>query len=133
MINKTIKYGLLSILFVSIMLSSSIGLLSNRAFAIEAEGPDSAMEKTFDSAIPADPDTLVDILANIVKWLYTIFFIVAVLFILIAAYNFMQGGSNPKAVETAKSQLKYAVIAIVVALVASGVSLMIELFLSRNS
>ena len=53
-----------------------------------------------------------DIVFNIVRWVYTAFFIVAVLFILFAAYNFVQGGANPEKVKVAKTQLKYAVIAV---------------------
>jgi hypothetical protein len=70
------------------------------------------------------------ILVVAIQWIYTTFFIVAVLFILMAAYNFIRGGTNPKAIETAKAQLKYAVIAIVIALVASGASAIIDAFLS---
>lgn len=73
-----------------------------------------------------------DIIFNIVRWIYTAFFIIAVLFILIAAYNFIQGGANPEKVKIAKNQLKYAVIAIVVALVASGVSWIIAQFLGSG-
>jgi Na+/proline symporter len=69
------------------------------------------------------------ILETIVKWVYSVFFVVAVLFVLLAAYHFIQGGSNPKAVETAKAQLKYAVIAIVVALLATAVSVIIQKFM----
>ena len=73
-----------------------------------------------------------DIVFNIVRWVYTAFFIVAVLFILFAAYNFVQGGANPEKVKVAKTQLKYAVIAIVVALVASGASWIIAQFLASG-
>ena len=71
------------------------------------------------------------LLITAVQWIYSIFFVVAVLFILIAAYNYLRGGTNPKAIETAKSQLKYAVIAIAIALVASGISLLIKGILSQ--
>lgn len=66
---------------------------------------------------------------TIVQWVYTIFFIVAVLFILIAAYNFIIGGSDEDKVKLAKNQIKYAVIAIVVALIASSLSLIVKNFL----
>jgi len=72
------------------------------------------------------------LLANVVRWTYTIFFIIAVLFILLAAYNYLQGGTNPEKVKLAKGQLKYAVIAIVVALLASGIALMINTFLATR-
>ena len=71
--------------------------------------------------------------ANIVKWLYTMFFIVAILFILLAAYNFIAGAGDENRLKKAKDQLKYAVIAIVVALVASGVSIVIKSFLSPTA
>ena len=66
-----------------------------------------------------------------IQWMYTIFFIVAVFFILMAAYNFVLGGANEKKVAAAKGQLKYAAIAIVVALLASGMSLVISNFLQN--
>jgi hypothetical protein len=70
-----------------------------------------------------------DVLINVIKWVYTIFYVVTVLFILLAAFNYLQGGTNPEKVKTAKAQLKYAVIAIVIALVASGVTLLLQRFL----
>lgn len=75
---------------------------------------------------------LIQILIALIKWTYTVFFIVAVLFILIAAYNFLRGGDNPKAVETAKAQLKYAVIAIVVALLASGAAVILGMVIASR-
>ena len=73
-----------------------------------------------------DTETL---LKSIISWVYTIFFIVAVLFILLAAYNYLLGGSDEKKVALAKQQLKYAVIAVVIALVASGISGIISTFI----
>jgi len=75
---------------------------------------------------------ILDILLSLIKWVYTAFFILTVLFILLAAFNFIQGGTNPEAVKTAKAQLKYAVIAIVIALLASGVSVIIGMFLASK-
>lgn len=77
-----------------------------------------------------------ELLVTIVQWMYTIFFVVAVLFILLAAYNFIIGGSggqNEAKIKTAKSQLKYAVIAIAIALVASGMAALIKGFLENPS
>jgi ATP/ADP translocase len=74
-----------------------------------------------------------DIFINIVKWVYTIFYIVAVLFILIAAYNFLLGGSDESKIKTAKAQLKYAVIAIAIALISTGVATIANNFLKDNS
>ncbi len=73
-----------------------------------------------------------NVFITIVQWVYTIFFIVAVLFILIAAYNFIVGGSDEKKIELAKNQIKYAVIAIVIALIASSLSLVVKNFLESS-
>lgn len=71
-------------------------------------------------------DSLTMLLITAVKWLYTAFFIFAVAMILLAAYNFVRGGANEKLVETAKKQLKWAVVGIVVALSASGITWLVE-------
>ena len=71
-----------------------------------------------------------EIIKDIIRWLYTIFFLTAVFFILLAAYNFIAGAGDENRLKKAKDQLKYAVIAIVIALVASGVSIVIKSFLS---
>ncbi len=75
--------------------------------------------------------SLLTIFITIVQWVYTIFFIVAVFFFLLAAYNFVLGGSDEKRIETAKNQLKWGVVGIVVALLSVGVSYAVDTFL-RN-
>ncbi|MFA6494815.1 MAG: hypothetical protein WC246_00390 [Candidatus Paceibacterota bacterium] len=70
---------------------------------------------------------------EIIRWTYTIFFVAAVFFILLAAYYFIVGGSSEAYVEKAKNQLKYAVIAIVVALLAQGSIYVLTLFLTNGA
>jgi len=67
---------------------------------------------------------------DVIRWVYTMFFVVAVLFILLAAYNYLLGGQDEKRIELAKKQLTYAVIAIVVALLAAGISGIVYTFLA---
>ena len=76
---------------------------------------------------------LYNILITVVKWVYTVFFILAVLFILFAAYGFVTSKGDEDKVKNAKNQLKYAVIAIAIALVSSGASLLIKNFLENPS
>lgn len=71
-------------------------------------------------------DSLTVLLITGVKWLYTLFFVFAVAMILLAAYNFARGGGNEKLIETAKKQLKWAVVGIAVALSASGITWLVE-------
>ena len=72
---------------------------------------------------------LVEITAAVVKWIYIIFFIIAVMFILFAAFNYLTGGDEPEKIKTAHSSIKYAAIAIAVALLAVGLELIIGNFL----
>ncbi|MFA6136188.1 MAG: hypothetical protein WC705_02420 [Candidatus Paceibacterota bacterium] len=81
------------------------------------------------SAQPGGSWSAKQVVFGIIRWIYTIFFIVAVLFILLSAYNFIQGGSNDAKVKIARAQLKYAVIAIVVAILGAGIPIIIDNFL----
>ncbi|MCX7616202.1 MAG: hypothetical protein N2Z68_02320 [Patescibacteria group bacterium] len=72
-----------------------------------------------------------NVIVSIVNYIYMAFGAAAILFILLAAYNFLSGGTNEDKLRKAKSQLKYAVIAIVVALISGGVSLIIGSFLEK--
>lgn len=71
------------------------------------------------------------LLTKAVSWMYTIFFILAVGFILWAAYLYLTAGEDSSKVDKAKKQLVNAVIAIVIALIASGVSGIINSFLFK--
>ncbi|MFA6494813.1 MAG: hypothetical protein WC246_00380 [Candidatus Paceibacterota bacterium] len=77
----------------------------------------------------SDASSTLNLVKKAATWMYTIFFIVAVLFFLLAAYNFLLGGSNEERVKTAKNQLTYGVIAIVVALISTGIAAMVYNFL----
>ena len=76
---------------------------------------------------------LLDTIASIVKWVYIVFFIVAVLFILIAAFNYLTGGGQPEKIKLAHTQLMYALIAIAIALMSVGAVTIIKNFLSPTS
>ena len=77
----------------------------------------------------SDASSTLNFVKKAATWMYTIFFIIAVLFFLLAAYNFLLGGSNEERVKTAKNQLKWGVVAIVVALISTGVAAMVYNFL----
>jgi multisubunit Na+/H+ antiporter MnhF subunit len=77
--------------------------------------------------------SLLAIFVTIVQWVYTIFFIVAVLFFLLAAYNFILGGTNEDRIKTAKNQLRWGVVAIVVALLSMGVTYAVATFLQTGA
>jgi fumarate reductase subunit D len=55
------------------------------------------------------------------NWLYTLALIVAVIFILLAAFKYITAGGDPEQVKSAGRSLLYAVVGIAVALLANGV------------
>jgi len=79
---------------------------------------------------PTTVGGLVDIMRNIVRWVYIIFFILAVMFIIFAAFSYLTAGGDPEQVSKAKSRIIYAAVAIAVALLAVGFEVIIRNFLA---
>jgi hypothetical protein len=83
-----------------------------------------------DSPSPTSPiNSVSDVqnwLVQATKWGFTFFFILAVAFILIAAYRFLMARDNKAEVDAATKSLKNAAIAIAIALVSAGVSSIIS-------
>lgn len=103
---KTKKY--LSSLILVILLAASLLALPAKGLAALAEiEPVAAIEK-------------------IITWLITIVLIVAALFIVFAAFTFITAGGDPEKLNTARNQVMYALIGVVVALLAHGLVLLIE-------
>jgi amino acid transporter len=78
------------------------------------------------------PEGLIDVAAGIVKWVYIIFFIIAVMFILFAAFNYLSGAGNPEKLKKAHDMIIYAAIAIAIALLAVGAVTIIKNFLLQE-
>jgi len=82
---------------------------------------------------PINTDTeLLNVIAGVVKWIYTIFFVVAVVFILFAAFNYLTAGwqrGQPEKVKSAHTQLVWAAVAIAIALLSVAATQIIQTFL----
>ena len=74
---------------------------------------------------------LVDYLRAIVRWAYIIFFILAVLIFIYVAFLYLTSGGSEEKVKKAKTMLIYALIALVVAFLASGFETIIGTFLTN--
>lgn len=75
---------------------------------------------------------LVDVLKNVVKWIYIVFFILTVLFVLMAAFTYLTSAGDETKVEKAKNQIIYAAIAVAVALLAVGLESIVSTFLTSG-
>lgn len=71
------------------------------------------------SAVPPAPISnyadLMRIMNNAANWLFGILLVLAVIFVILAAYKYLNGAGDPKAVETAKQQILYALLAVAIA------------------
>lgn len=70
------------------------------------------------------------ILKSILQWTYTIFFIAAIIFILIAAFTFLKSKGEPEKVKSARNQIMWAVVAIAIALISVGANQIVQSFIS---
>ncbi len=71
--------------------------------------------------VTGGPDTgaeLVGLIKTIANWFAAIFFIVAVIFIILAAFSYLGAGGDEEKIKSAKQKLVYAVVAIIVAALA---------------
>ncbi len=58
----------------------------------------------------------------IIRWIYTIFLVVAVVFVLIAAFQYLTSGGDKDKVKKANNMLMYAAISIVIAILAFSIT-----------
>ena len=79
---------------------------------------------------PSTVGGIVDIIRQVVRWVYIIFFIIAVLFIIWAAFTYLTAGGDPEKVAEAKNRLIYAAVAIAVAFLAVGFEVIVRNFLT---
>ena len=63
-----------------------------------------------------------DLLNRVLRIMYVIFFIIAAIFIVLAAFKYLTAQGDEEKVGEAKKMLIYAIVAIAVALIATGVS-----------
>jgi hypothetical protein len=77
-------------------------------------------------------DRLLNLIAGLIGYLRTIFWLFAVGMLIYAAYLYLSGGANEKNVAKAKQVLTYAVIGMVLGLVAASVPFLVKNILSTG-
>ena len=83
----------------------------------------SAQPATPTQSIPTGITTaqgFIDLLSIITDWIFVILLVVAVIFIVLAGFQFITGGGDPAAVSMARTKLIYAAVGVGVALLARG-------------
>lgn len=69
---------------------------------------------------------VLDILNKLVTWVFTVFLIIAVIFIIIAAFRYLASSGSPEGVKAATKALTFAAVAIVVAMLSVGVRSLVQ-------
>jgi fumarate reductase subunit D len=73
------------------------------------------------------------ICTTLVGWMFTFLIVLAIIFILIAAYKYLTAAGDPEKVKSASHTLIYAAIAVAVALLARGIPLIVGTFVGGNA
>lgn len=105
--------------------AGALVLLPLFAFALVPGGP-TATPSGF-----ANPQDFVDLLNVIIQWLFYLLLIFAVLMLIWAAFLYLTAGGDEEKVGKAKSIIMGAVIALVIAFVASGIPTLVQTFLGQ--
>lgn len=69
---------------------------------------------------------LFSLITLITNWVFTIFLILAVIFIILAGLQFLTAGGKPEGVSEARQKLIWAAVGILVALLARGIPAVLE-------
>ncbi|MDP3015355.1 MAG: hypothetical protein Q8N28_03040 [bacterium] len=121
-------------LFIVLALIGLFGFLAieNPVFAAVAPSTESAARELAGRSKITTPSHILNILTKIVRYTYTIFFIVAIIFIIIAAFNFLTAQGDPEKIKGARAQILWAVVAIAIALISVGAAQIIQTFIDPN-
>jgi len=94
--------------------------------------PVTALASSHDTILIDTPQKVENLLNSVADWLFTIFMIVAVIAIIYSAFLYLTAAGDETKVTKARKALTYAIIAIVIALLAGSIPILLENIL-RNS
>ena len=73
-----------------------------------------------ESGVPTSGEGILARIQIIANWIFAIFLALSVIYIVLAAFQFVTGGGDPAQVSGARQKLIYAMIGIAIALIAAG-------------
>lgn len=72
------------------------------------------------------PEKVIEVIEKLSGWMYSVLIVLAVVFIILAAYQFLMAGGDSEKVTKAKNSVLYAVLAVTVAVLATGIVKIVE-------
>lgn len=124
------------IIIISLAVIGLFNLFLTNNFVFAASSAASAASElcTDASTCPIQSITgIYNVLSTIVQYTYKIFFIVAILFILFAAFTFLTAQGDPQKINSAKNQILWASVAVAIALLALSAQTIIRSILTSSS
>lgn len=91
-----------------------------------------ALAQTVTIDNPLTSNSIMELVAQIADWLLKIGLVISTIIIIWAAIVFMTSGGSAERVTTARKTLWYAIIGIVILLLADGVAIFVKNFLGGN-
>ena len=70
--------------------------------------------------VPSSPTKILTLVGTIGNWIFVIFLAASLIFIILAAFQFVTGGGQPEQISAARQKLIYAAVGIGIALLAGG-------------
>jgi hypothetical protein len=111
------------ILFASGLAELQMFTLSSATLIAQAAGPciaEKGVECPKDFGSDASPTIIVDLVNKVANWMFTLLLIIAVVYIILAAFNYLTSEGNEEKVTAAHKALVYAAVAIAVAVLSRG-------------
>lgn len=113
--------------------SPSILALALPVLAFAQESPTAPTESSVPQATSITSlSSVLNLLCTVFAWAFYFLIVVAVIFVIVAAFRYLTAAGDPEKVKAAGSTLLYAAIAIGVALLARAVPLVIGSFLGAS-
>jgi len=126
MTKKIIKFIILPTMFL-LLLAPAVFAVSAPIFEEDLPSPGTETEQT--SGVSVNANDVPRIIEKIALWLYRFVLALSTVFGLYAAFLYLSG--NPKNVEKAHQQLKYAFIGVAIAIISFSIEAIVKGIISR--
>ena len=112
------------------IITSSFAFFAITPLAFAASDADSPIPipNENQTALGQGPKGILFLLNVIMDWIFTIFLVLAVLFIILAAFNYLTSSGSEEKVQKANKMLVYTAVAIAVAVLARAIVYFVRMF-----
>ena len=113
-----------TIFAIAVFLLFAVALSAPLGFAVANHGGEHPSDSPNFQDLPVGPQSgsvVLETIDAITDWIFAILMVIAVIYLILGAYQFVTGGGEPEKVNEARKKLLYAIIGIALALAANGV------------